>query len=67
MKDFQSCVKFFQGSALSCHPQNDYVDGNVCGEDFDLPFLLLICGHSFLILMTFWFHLQIQDHNRSHR
>ena len=53
MKDFQSCGNFFQGFALSCHPQNNQTDGNVCGEDFDLPCLLLICGHSFLILMTF--------------
>ena len=37
--------------------------GNACGKDFDLPFLLLIYGHSFLILMTFQFHLHIQDHN----
>ena len=63
MKDFQSCGKLFQEFALSCHPQNDQVDGNVSGEDFDLPFLLLICGYSFLILMTFQFHLHIQDHN----
>ena len=53
----------FQGFALSCHPQNGLVDGNVCGEGFDLLFKLLIYGHSSLTLMTLQFHQHERDHN----
>ena len=35
---FQNCAKLSQGFALSCHPQNDLVDGSVCGVSFGLLF-----------------------------
>ena len=35
---FSNCGKLSQGFALSCHPQNDLVDGSVCGVSFVLLF-----------------------------
>ena len=35
---FQNCGKSSQGFALSCHPQDDLVDGSVCGVSFILLF-----------------------------
>ena len=44
---FQNCGKPSQRFALSCHPQNDLVDGSVCGVIFVLLFKWLIYDHLF--------------------
>ena len=39
--NFQNCGKPSQGFALSCHPQNDMVDGNVYGVPIVLRFSMV--------------------------